>query len=202
MNAVAGEPRQQRRVLDRVPAPVAAPAEHLVAPPRAEDDADGEEAPRDERRAARVGEPALAEAAGDRAPRSRTRTGREPDVARGRASAGGTPSAGGSAAAGSGPRPSSGDRAVDRLERVGRRPSMSTKKNSATHEPHERRPRDERIVGAVAEAPRRDREVAGEDEHPQQDRALERGPQPGDREEAAASRARCSRRRTGSRSRG
>ena len=36
----AGEPRQERRVLDRVPRPVAAPAEHLVAPPRAEHDAD------------------------------------------------------------------------------------------------------------------------------------------------------------------
>ena len=52
--------------------PEAAPAEHLVAPPRAEDDADGEEAPGDERRAAGVGQPALAEAAGDERGDART----------------------------------------------------------------------------------------------------------------------------------
>src|SRR3546814_11455705 len=60
----AGEPRQQRRVLDRVPAPEAAPAEHLVAPPRAEDDADGKEAPGDERGPAGLDEPALTQPAG------------------------------------------------------------------------------------------------------------------------------------------
>src|SRR3546814_11507871 len=60
----AREPRQQRRVLDRVPAPEAAPAEHLVAPPRAEDDADREEAPGGERGPAGLDEPAIAEPAG------------------------------------------------------------------------------------------------------------------------------------------
>ena len=81
MNAVAGEPREQRRVLDRVPRPVAAPPEHLVAPPRAEQDADREEAPRDERRPARIGEPSLAEPPGDeRGDREHERH-REPDVA-------------------------------------------------------------------------------------------------------------------------
>ena len=34
-----GQPRQQRDVLDRVPAPVAAPAEDVVRPPAAQQDA-------------------------------------------------------------------------------------------------------------------------------------------------------------------
>ena len=77
----AGEPRQERRVLDRVPRPVAAPAEHLVAPPRPEHDADGEEAPREQRPAAGLDEPPLADPAGDqRGDRERERHG-EPDVA-------------------------------------------------------------------------------------------------------------------------
>ena len=55
----AGEPRQERRVLDRVPGPVAAPAEHLVGPPRAEHDADGQEAPGEQRPPPGLDEPAL-----------------------------------------------------------------------------------------------------------------------------------------------
>ena len=35
-NAVHDEPRHEGRVLDRIPRPVAAPAEHLVGPERAE----------------------------------------------------------------------------------------------------------------------------------------------------------------------
>ena len=115
-----GEPRQQRRVLDRVPAPVAAPAEHRVAPPRAEHDADGEEAPRDERRAAHVGQPALAEAAGDeRGDRERERD-REARRSPRRASAGGSRRADGSGAAGSGPARRAGSCPVHLLERVRR----------------------------------------------------------------------------------
>ena len=49
----AGQPRQQRGVLDRVPGPVAAPAELGVGPARAEQDADAEEEPRGQREAAR-----------------------------------------------------------------------------------------------------------------------------------------------------
>jgi hypothetical protein len=41
----AGEPGHERRVLHRVPGPVAAPAEHLVGPAAAEHDADREEEP-------------------------------------------------------------------------------------------------------------------------------------------------------------
>ena len=59
------EPRHDRRVLDRVPRPVAAPTEHGVAPPGAGDDADAEKCPRDEREAARRDEPAIAALAED-----------------------------------------------------------------------------------------------------------------------------------------
>src|SRR2546425_2176479 len=59
------EPRHNRRVLDRVPSPVAAPAEHGVAPPRAGDDADAKERPGDERETARRHEPAIAALAED-----------------------------------------------------------------------------------------------------------------------------------------
>src|SRR5207249_777744 len=61
----SGDPRQQRRVLDRVPRPEPAPPQHLVAPPRAEDDADRQEAPRDQRRPARVRQPPFTEPPGD-----------------------------------------------------------------------------------------------------------------------------------------
>ena len=61
----AGEPRQQGSVLDRVPAPVAAPAQHRVGPAPAEDDADGQESPRDHAPAARDVDPVLAFAAGN-----------------------------------------------------------------------------------------------------------------------------------------
>ena len=57
----AGEPREQRGVLHGVPSPEAAPPEHLVAPPGAEDDPDGEEAPGEEGGPPGLDEPALAE---------------------------------------------------------------------------------------------------------------------------------------------
>ncbi len=53
------EPRHDRRVLDGIPCPVAAPAEHRVAPPRAGHDADAEERPRHEREVPRRHEPAV-----------------------------------------------------------------------------------------------------------------------------------------------
>ena len=53
------EPGQQRRVLHRVPAPEAAPAEHLVGPPGAEHDADGEEGERHQRPAPALDLPAV-----------------------------------------------------------------------------------------------------------------------------------------------
>ena len=53
----AGQPRHQRGVLDRVPGPVAAPAELGVGPARAEQDPDAEEEPGGEREAARGADP-------------------------------------------------------------------------------------------------------------------------------------------------
>ncbi len=47
-SAVAAKPRHQRRILNRVPEPEAAPAEFVVGPVRAHRDADGEEHPRRE----------------------------------------------------------------------------------------------------------------------------------------------------------
>ena len=55
----AGEqPRHERGILDGVPAPETAPAEHFVRPVRADEDARAEEAPGDERKASRRAEPA------------------------------------------------------------------------------------------------------------------------------------------------
>ncbi len=44
-----GEPGEQRGILHRVPEPIAAPAEHVIGPPRAERDATGEKGPGGER---------------------------------------------------------------------------------------------------------------------------------------------------------
>ncbi len=77
----AGQPRQEAGVLDRVPRPVAAPAEDLVAPPGAEHDADGEEAPSDQRPAAGGDEPALAQPAGGEGGDGEGERDGEPDVA-------------------------------------------------------------------------------------------------------------------------
>src|SRR5438309_1127409 len=60
-----GEPREERGVLHGIPRPVPAPAEDLVGPPRAEDDADGEEAPGHERPPAGLAQPSLAHPSGD-----------------------------------------------------------------------------------------------------------------------------------------
>ncbi len=77
----AAQPRQERRVLDRVPRPVPAPTQHLVAPPGAEDDAGGEEAPGEQRPATGLDQPALADPAGDQRGDGERERHREPDVA-------------------------------------------------------------------------------------------------------------------------
>ena len=176
-----GQPREQRRVLDGVPAPVPAPAEDLVAPPRAEDDADGEEPPGDEGGASGVLEPALTEPAGDQCRHRERERNREPDVAEVehrrverhqrvvlqqwvRAAT------------------VEWDRPVDELERV-RRDRHEDEEEECDREAHEQRPRDHRVLEPVPEPPRGHRDVPGEDQRPEQDRAFERGPQAGDREE-------------------
>ena len=169
-----GEPREQRRVLHRVPSPVAAPPQHRVAPQRAEEEAGGEEPERDERRAAHVREPALPEATGrERRDRERERD-REPDEAgvedrrvdddervvlqqRVRALSVGR------------------DRAVDLAERI-RREQHQQEEEAEHDQLHQRRPRDERILGAVAKAPRGEADVSRQRKRPQQDRAFERAP--------------------------
>ena len=61
----ADEPRHQRRVLDRIPGPEAAPADLDVGPVRAEQHADAEERPGGERPAARRDDPARVGLAGE-----------------------------------------------------------------------------------------------------------------------------------------
>ncbi len=48
----ADQPRQESGVFDRIPAPVAAPAEHVICPATAEQQAETQEQPRDQRPAA------------------------------------------------------------------------------------------------------------------------------------------------------
>ena len=61
--------------------------------------------------------------------------------------------------------------------------SIEREEEQRDGEPDDRRPRHERIVGAVAEPAHHEDEVAAQDERPQEDRTLERGPQPGDGEQ-------------------
>ncbi len=60
-----GEPRQQTRVLDRIPAPEAAPAQFLVGPDHAEREAQRQEEPREHRPAAHGAEPRVVQVTGD-----------------------------------------------------------------------------------------------------------------------------------------
>ena len=105
----ADQPRHHRRVLDRVPAPVAAPAELGVRPARAEQDPDREEDPGDQREAAGDPDPARVEPARDQRADRRRRTGSRRRRSPNRASAGGSPSPDGAAAASArAPRPAPG----------------------------------------------------------------------------------------------
>ena len=176
-----GDPRQQRRVLHRVPAPVPAPAEHLVAPPRAEHDPDREEAPRDERHPAGVGQPPLTEATGDeRRDRERERHGEAdvPEVEHRRVERHQRVVLQQRV----GPLAVGWDRAGDEGERV-RGHGHEHEEEERDDEADDQRPPHHRILDAPAEPVRDERQVAGEEQDPQQDRALERGPQAGDREE-------------------
>src|SRR5664280_838142 len=60
-----GQPGQQRGVLDRVPSPKAAPAEHLVTPPGPEHDADRQGAPGEHRPTTLLKGPAVLDPTGD-----------------------------------------------------------------------------------------------------------------------------------------
>src|ERR1700737_2343308 len=60
------EPGHEGDVFDRVPAPVAAPAEDVVCPPHSKDKACGLQAPRHERKATRMRDPRRVWAAGEK----------------------------------------------------------------------------------------------------------------------------------------
>ena len=76
-----GQPGQERRVLDRVPRPVPAPAQHLVGPPAAEHDRDREEDPRQQQPVAQRAEEVVAQAPGEQRRRGQAERDRHPDVA-------------------------------------------------------------------------------------------------------------------------
>ena len=160
----ARQPRQEAGVLHRVPRPHAAPAEHLVAPPAAEQDADRQEGPREQRPAAGLHQPALADAPGDQRGDGERERHREPDVAevqdrrveqhedvvlqqrvgaRVRRAAGTTAD----------------------VERIGR---AEAEQGEERHddEHHDERPADERVVGAAPEAPPDGGREPGEDRRP------------------------------------
>ena len=95
----ADQPRHQRGVLDRVPAPVAAPAELRVGPARAEQDPDREEDPGDQREAAgRRGSSSASRRRRDQRPDRERERDREERRSPSRASADGSSSPGGAAA--------------------------------------------------------------------------------------------------------
>ena len=177
----AGDPRQQGRVLHRVPGPVSAPAEHLVAPPPTEHYARGEEAPGHEGPAPGLHQPTLTEATRDQRADSEGEGHHEADVAevehrrveghqdvvlqqRVRT------------------RSVVSRRRVEGLERVGCEQQYHQERRG--HREHrEQRPSHQRIVETLAE-PLGDRhQVAGQDQGPQQDRALQRRPEGGDVEQ-------------------
>ena len=78
--------------------------------------------------------------------------------------------------------PPVGGRRRQGLERV-RGPECEHEEEERHDEPDQQRPRDERIGRSVTELVRGERQVPAQHQRPEQDRALERGPQPRDREE-------------------
>ena len=77
----ADEPRHERRVLDRIPEPPAAPAQRVVRPPAADHDADGEEAPGERGPRPRPARPRGVEAAAQQRGDGERERDREADVA-------------------------------------------------------------------------------------------------------------------------
>ena len=170
----AGEPGEERGVLDRIPTPVTAPAEDLVAPPRAEDDPGGQEAPREQRPASGDEQPPLTDASGDqRTDREGERNG-EADVAEvehrrmerdqrvvleQRVRSGAVVADGHRHGA----------------ERVGG-PHHQREEEDAGGEHGQQRPTGQLVVQAIPEPVGDQRRVARQHQRPQQDRTLERRP--------------------------
>ena len=167
----ADEPRHERRVLDRVPEPPAAPAQRVVRPPAADHDADGEEAPRERRPGPRPARPRRVETAAQQRGDGECEGDREADVAHVQhrrvrdhsrilqqriqvAAVGG--------------------HREQPLERV--RGEQHEKQEAEAHEAHHAEHAGDHFVGQVT-ALERDRERPDrEHEHPQQHRALVRAP--------------------------
>ena len=169
------QPRQQRGVLDRVPAPEAAPAEHLVAPPRAEHDADRERAPGQHRPAPLLERPAVVHPAGDEHRDGEGEGHGEADEAgveqrRVHRRPAGCPGAGRWAR-----RPGRRTPALATNGSAG--PDHQEGEERADAEQHQRRPADDGVarLRAGSDATTAERH-AGEQQRPQQQRALERRP--------------------------
>ncbi len=172
------EPGQERGVLDRVPGPEAAPAQHLVAPPGAHGDADGEAAPGQQRPASGLDQPPLPQAAGDEGGDGKRERDGEPYVAQvqdrrvdqhqrvvlqQRVGTGAVQRDG-----------------ADRAEGVGRTDEQAEEEDRH-HQDAERGPRHDRVVAAAAEPPHHRRPEAGQHKGPEEDRPLEPAPQRRDR---------------------
>ena len=173
----AGQPREERGVLHRVPRPVAAPPQDLVRPPGAQQDPHRQAAPGHERPAAGLQQPALPHATrGQRRHRQGERHGeahiaqvehrrveRHEDVV--------LEQWVGARAVVAGPRLEAG-------ERVGRT-GQQEEEEGAHHEQHQQCPAHDGIVQPVSEPPYHQHHVAHQDQDPQQDRPLERRPEGG-----------------------
>ena len=175
------QPRQERRVLDRVPRPEASPPEHLVRPPRTEHDPHRQKRPREQRPPAGGELPALADPARDErgdgegegdgeTDEAQVQDGRverhqrvvlQQDV---------------------GPEPLAGTAPATVREGVGGS-GHEAEEERRDDQGDERRPGHEWIAGLAPEPPHHGRDVAGQDEPPQQDRPGQRGPHPRDRVE-------------------
>ena len=177
----AGEPRQERRVLNRVPGPEAAPPEHLVGPPCTEDDADGEEAPREQRPPASLDQPALADTAGDQRGHRKREGDREPDIAEveHRRVEGDERMV---LEERVGPGTVGGQHPVKGAERVGR-PEHQAEEEHRNKKADCGGPCDEGVSGPVSKMADDGGEVAGQDQRPQQDRPGQRRPHAGDAEQ-------------------
>ncbi len=171
----AGEPGHERSIFHRVPSPVTAPPEDSVSPVRAEENADGEEAPGHHGPAARDLNPFLAGILHDeRAQRegegngeayvSQVKHGRMDDhlgILQKRIQSGAI----------------RGERALHDGERVGGKIQNQQKENLHRGDDH-RSVGEQPLIGFVAQA--ENEPVAGQEQRPEQQRAFLTGPQHGE----------------------
>ena len=172
----SAQPRQQRRVLDRVPAPEATPPEDLVRPPRAEHDADRKERERHQRPAPALDLPAIPDAPRGQHADGEGEGNREPDESRVEQ------------------RRMDGDQRVVLQQRVGaearqhlvrrderiRRSEHEAEEERGDDEEHHGGPPDDGVGRNSAVAPDENTGEDRQDEAPQQDRPGQGGPQTGD----------------------